>query len=713
MSSYDNPFVLAPSQYKRDIDVLKHYVSDTARYLQIMTGTSREQALAYVTSQIKPGGKFAFRDPGVLYLRRQDNGDRIKETTTLSKYLGESIRDKELIAPTFTVYTNPAVEESLLVNFIDTNVKARGVAKKAMFAAKVAGNKLEEAFKKGEQTNRKLSNNSISGAHVSASQPLYNRTAHSTLTSTCRETSGYGNANNEKFLCGNRHYWSPDIVRNNIVSIVNHTDYPSLTLAINQFGIRHPTVDETMECILFSSRLYWTSKIEEARLRDLVSRLSDIERSAFVYTGDLYHLAKYNDAVVREFITKLASRIDTPHSSPKAVLDSHFIPEDHLNLAQMLCPAQMKGKNMHGVKGTEAEAIVVATALHVGEVLQSYRVLIRGLWVTENLPASLAHFPDSVRRAAITSDTDSTIFTVQDWVHWHQGRVTFSEMGNAVAAVMIFLAAQSITHVLARMSANFGIEEKRIHQIAMKNEFKFDVFVPTQVAKHYFAFIGAQEGNLFAKYEKEIKGVHLKSSNAPKAIMKEAEKMMVFIMEEIIAERKLSICKILKWVADIERQVVEAIKKGSHEYFRIGQIKTPESYTKEPEDSPYATYVMWQEVFAPKYGEIQKPPYMVVKVNTDLSTPQKTKDWIAKFTDRELATRLENWMLRTGKKQMGSVFLLPEQIVGSKGIPEEMFMAVDLRKLILDNTSVFYLILEALGIFMLTDRINKLCYDLY
>jgi multisubunit Na+/H+ antiporter MnhG subunit len=166
-------------------------------------------------------------------------------------------------------------------------------------------------------------------------------------------------------------------------------------------------------------------------------------------------------------------------------------------------------------------------------------VLIRGLWVTQNVPASLSHFPDSVRRAAITSDTDSTIFTVQDWVIWHQGRVTFNEMGNAVAAVMIFLAAQSITHVLARMSANFGIEEKRLYQIAMKNEFKFDVFVPTDVAKHYFAYISAQEGNLFAKYEKEIKGVHLKSSNAPKAVMKEAEKMMIHIMETVLAEKKI------------------------------------------------------------------------------------------------------------------------------------------------------------------------------
>ena len=110
----------------------------------------------------------------------------------------------------------------------------------------------------------------------------------------------------------------------------------------------------------------------------------------------------------------------------------------------------------------------------------------------------MVYFPDSIRRSAITSDTDSTIFTVQDWVIWHKGKVEFSEGATALAtSVVIYLHRKTITHVLARMSANFGIETERIHQIAMKNEFKFDVFVPTQVAKHYYALISCQEGNVF------------------------------------------------------------------------------------------------------------------------------------------------------------------------------------------------------------------------
>lgn len=44
--------------------------------------------------------------------------------------------------------------------------------------------------KKLDQENRKRSNNAVSGALLSASTPLYNKSGHPALTSTCRITSG-------------------------------------------------------------------------------------------------------------------------------------------------------------------------------------------------------------------------------------------------------------------------------------------------------------------------------------------------------------------------------------------------------------------------------------------------------------------------------------------------------------------------------------------
>lgn len=704
----DNPFVLDKVHYRRDINVLKHYVHDTATYLSLMTKRPYNECLEFVKNGVRPGGQFEFKDPDVIYLERAENGDREKKQGKLSAYINDAIRDRDLIAPTLTTYLSPTKSKSLLVDFIDGNVKARGMAKKAQFAARVAGNKVVETVKKIEQTNKKLNNNSISGAHVSASTPLYNKTAHSTLTSTCRSTSGYGNANNEKFLCGNRHYWSPDIIRNNIISIINHTDYPAFERAMAEFGIRHPTVDETMDCIRYSAQLYWHGKRDYERLQLLVESLSDIQRSAFVYTGDLYHLMKFNEAVVRTFITKLSKHVTTPHPNPDAVVDGST--EDNRNLASQICSTELKGTSVKDIKGTPAYGIYASTLENIQNVLQEYKSLIRGFWVTANLPASMAVFPDSIRRAAVTSDTDSTIFTVQDWVVWHQGKLGFDPEALAVAATMIFLASQSITHVLAIMSANFGIEQERLHQIAMKNEFKFDVFTPTQVAKHYYALISCQEGNVFKEYDKEIKGVHLKSSNAPKVVMAEAKRMMEFIMMSVVQEKTINMGYILKWIGDIERQVVESIKKGSHEYFRKGQIKTPPSYAEGENAPPYQQYLLWKEVFAPKYGDIQEPPYMSIKISAELSSPAKTKEWIASIADRELAARLEAWMVKTNKKHFGSTFMVPEQCLAN-GIPEEILAVVGVRKIVLDTTRTFYLILESLGIYMLNNKTTRLVSD--
>lgn len=708
---FQNPFVLPDNQYQRDLDQFGNYAKDTAKYMSIMTGDPYEQCLSFVKETMKqkdtPHG---IKDPTIIFFNREENGDRIQRKARFSGYLAAAIKNNELIAPTLTIYENPKVKKSILVDYVDTNVKRRGAAKKAMFKAKMVGDMATHNIKKIEQSNAKISNNSLSGAHVSSSTPLFNKSSHSTLTSTCRSTSGYGNANNEKLLCGNRHYWSPDIVKNNIISIVRNTDYVKLQATMQKYGIRYPSADETMDCIRYSAGLYWRDKREYARIEKLIDRLTDLERAAFVYTGDLYHLMKFNDGVVRDFIGRLSMRVEEPHPNPESVLGK--APDDYRHLAAQICSRETKGKTLDKLVGTPQHGIVAATTLNIMKTVTDYSDFIQTFFVTYNLPGSVAHFPDSIRRAALTSDTDSTIFTVQDWVGWFFGEIKFGEQGNAVAATMIFLAAQTIVHVLSIMSANMGIEESRLHQIAMKNEFKFDVFVPTQVAKHYYAIIGCQEGNLYGDYEMEVKGVHLKSSNAPRAIMKRAKDMMKEIMYEVVDGKKLSLLKYIDEVRKIEQNVYESIVKGSSDYFRAGQIKPSGSYKKSPEESPYSHHMFWNEVFGPKYGVVPEPPYSVIKISIDLPNSTALNSWLAQIEDRELATRLQAWLNRNNKKNFNTLYL-PEVITQVKGIPEEILKAINTRKIILDVTSVFYILLESLGLYMVGDKKSTLISDMY
>lgn len=703
---FENPFVLPKQDYKRDINVLHHYVEDGALALQIETGAPYQTCLDFV----KRKAKEKMIDPNVQFFERGDNGDRSKKQQPLTRYLGEIVEQRNLVAPTFTVYIPTERQESLLVAYIDSNVAARGVAKKAMFRAEMEKNEPVRQIKKIEQTGKKLANNAISGGHVTPGTPLFNKTAHSTLTSNCRVTAGYGNANNEKFLSGNRHYWNADIVRNNIISIVRNTDYDKLAAVIEKYGIRIPSVRETMACIEFSARLYFQTTSQYLDIHRIVSKLNDLQRAAFVYTGDLYWLMQYNENLVRDFLGRLSMRVGEEHPDSATIIKNAM--EDHVHLACQICPQEMKGKEIVKIGGTREAAIVASTIVNIQNVLTEYGDMIKCLWVSDNMPASVAYFPFSIRRAALTGDTDSTIFTVQDWVIWKAGKLGFRDEDNALAATMIFLSAQTIVHVLAKMSANFGIENKRLFQIAMKNEFKFDVFTPTQVAKHYFALIGCQEGNLFDAYKNEIKGVHLKTSKAPKIVMEEAKKMMIYIMEQLIEHGEISIDYILKWVARIERDIIESMRVGSYEYFRIGQIKDAEGYKKSAEESPFMHYQLWQEVFAPKYGDTPEPPYMCVKVSSDINTKTDLKNWIDGMEDRALAARMQGWVDRTGRKNL-TTFQLPEQCLQSKGIPSEIFDRIGVRKIVLDSSKVFYIILETLGHYWLDSKITKLVSDFH
>jgi len=704
----DNPFVLPKEAYQRDLNIVAHYVDQSAAYLAKMTGQDIDACRAFVKRSISEGGRFAFKDPKVVHTERGPNGDREIKTSGMLEYIRSSIREREIIAPTLTTYLHPSKKQSLLVNFIDDNVKKRGIAKKAMFRAEMAGDTLQYLIQKNTQANKKISNNSLSGAHVSKSTPLFNKTAHSSLTSTCRSTSGYGNANNEKFLSGNRHYFNPRIVRNNITSIITNTDYKQLQALMEKYGLKYPTTEDVMKCIRYSAMLYWREEAQFEKLQTYVEKLTPLEKAAFVYTGDLYHLKELNPEFVRGFLTELFAYIGEKHADPASVFS--LVHEDIKHLACQICPDETRG--VENLKETEGYGIVASTALNVHNTLQKYQDLIRGLWVTPNVPASVAHFPDSIRRAALVSDTDSTIFTVQDWVIWYFGKPTFRKEAMGLAAGMIFLTSQTITHVLARMSANFGIVTDRIHQIAMKNEFKFDVFVPTQVGKHYFALIGCQEGNLFAKHKAEIKGVHLRSSNAPPTIMAGVTQTMKDIMQDILEEREIDLCALLTRIGNVEREIIASVKRGSYEYLRLAQIKDAEAYTKSEEESPYQHYILWNEVFGPKYGVIPPPPYTAVKVSTELDTPVKMRKWLDELEDRDLANRMQNWLDRMGKKKI-TTFQLPDQVIGVIGLPDEIFRALDIRKIVFDATSSYYTILEALGVFLLNKRQTKLIHDLY
>lgn len=706
-------FTLKPEEYTRDIDVVSAYIRDAATYLHKRTGESLEKCLQYVKDTTRPGGKHGIRDPEVFCLSKDKPGERTPTTIRFSQYMQDTVERRDLMSPTMATYINPKIKRSLLAEYISINIKRRAQVKHEQFEAEMAGDEVLADFKKNRQTSFKTKNNSLSGAQASPYTPLVNKSAHSSLTSTCRSATGYGNANNEKFLFGNRHYWAPDVVKSNIISIINKTNYPQLEAALAKYGIRPPTHEETMECISYSTDLYWRNPVETASIRELVSSLNDLERAAFVYTGDLYHLAKYNEAVAREFLDKLSTKVT--ESLPLEEAD-HWVGQMDSDLkvfVSLLCAEELAGESIKDTKKRDLVAYgrIGATAQYVSSTLHHYADMIRALWVTESVPASVAMLPSSIRRGAVVSDTDSTIFTVQYWTMWFEGKLDFSEKSKAISYAVVYLASQTIIHVLARACAQMGVIPEQIHQLSMKNEYAFPVFSLTSRAKHYYAYISAQEGNVFKKFKTEVKGVALRSSNCPPHVMKRANEMICEVMDLVMAGNGISAKYMLGKVAAIENEIRRSVESGRYEYMTKTTVKNEASY-KNPMSSAYWHHLFWQEVCAPKYGPTEPPIYSAVKVSIDAPNRTALEAWLASMEDQEFAQRMAEFLKRHHKTAITQL-IVPEALVAVNGIPPEIVKGVNIRKLIAATMEPFYLILESLGLYMLDPNLTRLVSDTY
>jgi hypothetical protein len=720
----ENPFILPNEAYERDLNVVAAYQHDAAKYLALRTGQPIEVCLDYVRQVTHPGQPTGFKDPKALVLVKNKQGDREATTMSFMRFLGRVNKEKLLLSPSMAAYLPEQYRQSTHAQYIEEGVKNRKRVKGEMFdaerdmaAAIAAGNdalaaqKKELAMvKKGEQNNLKINNNSYSGATVSTATILYYKSTHSSLTSTCRTATSYANASNEKFLAGNRHYYDPEITKANLLALISAADLGKVQQTCDTFGLVYPSADQVVEMVRHSSDLYWQGETHLQAIAQMAANMTPVERAAVVYISDLYHLHKFNP----EFTVNFLMELSQPGEASAGVSEDEFkaYDEDIRLLANFINYDVVGGRDKKALLAEAPEVYeqIKATARRAVETLNRYRGLIEAFWLTRSVPSSVHAFPSAYRKAAVISDTDSTMFTMQYWVEQCFGNVSFSAPAKRVVFAVVFLVSEMVLHILAIQSANMGVT-KKLRLLAMKNEFYFAVLSMTTRSKHYYASRDAQEGLMKARAELEVKGVGLRDSKVPKRINDTAKEMMEEIIATIKAEQELDMRDILKRIADIEREIIASINNGSYEYMTTGQVKAKESYKNE-DNATYQQYEMWRDVFAPYLGMTKEPPYSVVKVSLAVNNRTELDEWCVRMNNPYLANKLKEWMLAKKRKDL-STLLIPYTVVETSGIPKEIVAGVDIRKIIFNTMGVFYLMLESLGIFMQDKKITRLISDYY
>lgn len=707
-------FLRELEEYERGIDVISGYFVQTKLYLKLRSGFNDDERIAkWLRVQFAPGGRFELIAPRVkIGIRDPKTGDRKPAVTDMATLL-KLIRDKQLIvSPSMTIYTPAHIKRSLLSEFIDENIKKRGKVKDEMFAAQAAKNEVLARNKENEQNSLKQRNNGLSGAHSSPFTILFNKSTHSSLTSTCRSATSYGNANNEKLLSGSRHYWAPGIVTNNILSTCTLTNFEEFEACLTMYNMHLPTVKETMECITYSTDLFWRNGWALDQIEGMVKNLTPVQRAAFVYIGDFYHVAKYNPVLMRTLLSEFITRPTEPledYASVKSSIDGDTKVLLSLMFADYIGASNLKDTEK---RSPDKFKLIMAGAKKLYADINKWLPFFRAILYTRNVPASIARLPNTIRRVSLVSDTDSTMATTQWWSDWYCGEGTVGREADAVGDTMTYFAVQNISHMLARMSANIGVARDQTFRYAMKNEYKFAAFTLTSKAKHYFSVITSREGNLYEDPELEVKGVALRTSNIPPLIMKEFKKMIKNISMTVMNGGKVQLFPLMRRIAQIEDSIVESVYSGDFKYLKTGNIKDREGYTK-PESSNYVYHEMWEQVFAPKYGSVGTPPYSVVRLSVDLHNKTSVNRWLDGMEDQALANRMRKFLAAKSGGTTFTQFLVPDVIAVAQGLPQEMLDIVDYRKIIFSSVEPYYHVLESLGVYAIDKNRTRLLSDYY
>lgn len=715
-----NLFLKPAGEYTRNLNVVGTAHQDAAHFLQIHTGEPLDRCLAYVKKATSTDGRFPINSRSMKVTKRNAVGDRVKALVSFDELLSEVEECQDILTPNLIVYDSPMRQQSCTSKYIEDKMESRTEIKDRGIQAKMENDKGLMTICSNAEAGIKEMINSLSGAHASPYNPFFNKTSHSSLTSLCRVATNYSNSSTERFLSGNRHYRNLDVTIGNIVAVTRQMDYAKLAAVVDRYELHTPTTDELMTLVLRCTKFYWSDVVGETKIRTTLERLTPLQRIAFAYTGDFYHLDKMNPELTHALVKTLITRPTAAVANPEEIVKN--VDSDIKALVGILCKDLLDGGTVKAMRAKSEDNYVIyaATIQNVIDTLEDRLDLIKVLWLGEITLPSIWYYPDSIRRSVVGGDTDSTLFTVQDWViNWIESTTDLStsevlhstELFNheaySVGAVMVYLNSQLISNTLASMSKQIGVVDSKLFEYRMKCEFYFAVYMRANRAKHYATLETVREGNVYPEPEIGIKGVGLKDSKMPDKIMQGVQSELENIMINIMNGKGIEPHALFQRIANLEHEIINSLKSGNIEYLSIVGIKQAEAY-KVPMSSNYAHHSRWDDVFSSTFGKIGNPPYASVKISTTLSTTRKTREWVASL-EPKLQTDMNEWLTKYNKTSLGTI-LLPKEIVAG-GIPDIFVKTIDIRKVVSELVAAHYIILEMCGFYLSSKNNTTLLSD--
>lgn len=705
-------FALNPDDYKRNINPVQQWVEQSAQYLHKQTGKPMEECIAFAKSKLNKQATPTIRNPTVRFnYRDKDTGDSYPEELPLTKYLGEIVKNEEILAPSGTTYLPNKVKESIISDVLAKGAAARKIVKKEAFIAESRKELEKASFLSKREKAIKLHGNGVSGGLASSASVIYNRSGHSTLTSTIRSLTSLANGLNEHIIAGNRHLRSYEIARNHIVTRTLLGDkndpasrYNFIKNTCDKYQLTYPTPEQAYDALESSMQYYFIDMFQKRKLLAFLQRLDKVELASVVYTYDLYHIRSLNEQFVREFVSALVTKVVVANpvfddSLPLAEATGNLIKpidENYVNAAHHICYEEVKGlgKDYDRIYEKGGFGTVLATAKHVEDTFNHVTDFLDCFFKSEHLPISLAYVPMMMRKTVVLSDTDSTCASLDEWVRWYLGFDEFTMRAAAIGCVIMTLNASCMQHCFAYMSANFGVDKRNLFKLTFKSEYTW-LSIMTMKAKHYAADTAVREGNVYETTKIEIKGVGLKDSAKPLLVMNETKTAMEDMFTSLRTTGKISIVEYLKRFATFEQRIEDSLLTGEMTFYKQTKIKDKTAYTKGELESPYASYTLWNTVFGNRYGTANEIPYQATKVPLTVNTQREFNLMLESLPD-DMKTKMLHY-LNSHNRTMFKTLVLPNSVLSNTGMLPEVKDFVNSRKIINELCGSFYLVMSAMN----------------
>jgi len=684
-----SPFI--SPEYKANRDIIKAYHIQAALYLSVYYGHDYNHILELCEKVFIPNEN-GFKEAKFKVFKKNKYGDRVPTVMSAREFFATVEENNYILSPSLVAYKHTNDEKSVNAigteQFIDFRRLYKGKKKEAL------GVNDQEAAKAFDEIQNalKIFNNAQSGGMSSSGTPLYNKSGHTTLTSTCRAVTSTANLLNERLITGNRLLLSYNKTMELFLSTLAYANRKLIKETIDEYQMNYATVDQVMDMVTRCANYYWNNKSKLKAVRMFLEGLRPLELTIILCSMDLRGLYTTNKELMKRFFDEWCQIPEMP---------AGYKAEDGVKPANSDYETLIVTKLG---KKPDKDQMAFLNAHHI-ELEKKWGTFIKAFLKADIPPSSVFNVKEIVRENVLTSDTDSMIYSVDmiidDYVDDEQGGICFN------AALTYFIRCIAVDQH-ARLSRNMNVARQYLNRLNMKNEYLFSSYVTTSMSKHYYAMQLMLEGILHAVPKLELKGVHLRGIKIALKVRTFTNKLMRDVLDSIYNKKQMDAATLLHEIAEIERSLIDDIENSGYSWLTKNGIKEEAAYTN-PESSIYYYHELWEKVFAQKYGAAPELPYRAYKVNLALHNKTKMKNYFDSVEDKAFGETFKEYL--STRNNLTSVYIPVDMIDGMGGIPKELLPIVDTRLIISQNLKSIYAILESLGLYFMNSKVTRIISD--